>query len=156
MRTHTGGRNIHLFYQRICCNFSRTLPGEKPFQCNLCLKRFSQKSSLNTHSRIHTGKFCRLFASLSPLLHVPWFPRFSSLSVRNALDLQHFIGTRSLRNSIAFIINRVFDTWNPNHVLVYLYNSRGATVQMSLWQVLYTEMCPDFARENSHRFVLSC
>lgn len=38
---------------------------------------------------------------------------------------------------------------DPFHV-----HSRGATVQMSLWKIFYTEMCPDITRPNSYRFVL--
>lgn len=29
--------------------------GERPFECATCLKRFSQRSTLNIHKRIHTG-----------------------------------------------------------------------------------------------------
>ena len=28
---------------------------EKPYECGICEKKFSQKSSLNNHIRIHTG-----------------------------------------------------------------------------------------------------
>lgn len=31
-------------------------PGEKPFECELCHKRFSRRDKLNMHSRSHTGE----------------------------------------------------------------------------------------------------
>lgn len=36
--------------------FSVCHPGEKPFECELCHKRFSRRDKLNMHSRSHTGE----------------------------------------------------------------------------------------------------
>ena len=30
--------------------------GEKPFECNICLKRFPKKQNLEGHMRSHTGE----------------------------------------------------------------------------------------------------
>ena len=35
--------------------------GEKPNQCNICSKRFTFKTTLTSHLRIHSGEFFLLF-----------------------------------------------------------------------------------------------
>lgn len=50
------------------------LSGEKPFECELCHKRFSRRDKLNMHSRSHTGerphkcKYCAYAAADSSSL----------------------------------------------------------------------------------------
>merc|ERR1712129_93043 len=47
----------HLSMQALNMQRNRTkIKKEKPFQCGICLKRFTQKHSLTDHKRIHTGE----------------------------------------------------------------------------------------------------
>lgn len=62
LKTHTGNSHVafllglfgnHMvipILSRVC------RPGEKPFECELCHKRFSRRDKLNMHSRSHTGE----------------------------------------------------------------------------------------------------
>lgn len=49
---------LHLYSNSLNINRCLTVlcSGEKPFECELCHKRFSRRDKLNMHSRSHTGE----------------------------------------------------------------------------------------------------
>ncbi|CAL1301876.1 unnamed protein product [Larinioides sclopetarius] len=55
----------------------RTHTQQKPFECDVCRRRFSQSSTLRNHTRLHTGKSCQNTRLYEVVL---LFPRFSNFS----------------------------------------------------------------------------
>lgn len=66
LKTHTGNSKlpprvvvvvVWALQNQVAIHIPHTCPpGEKPFECELCHKRFSRRDKLNMHSRSHTGE----------------------------------------------------------------------------------------------------
>lgn len=56
MRIHTGKTQIPYFaHKTINTNPISIFSGEKPFECSVCFRRFTQSNNLNKHLKTHGG-----------------------------------------------------------------------------------------------------
>lgn len=81
MRTHTGNNIFHLSFDcKIEPQQQKLRPynyfilliilGERPYGCDVCMKRFAQRSTLNIHKKTHTGQLQFQFLKMFSLIHI--------------------------------------------------------------------------------------